>query len=402
MLRVQLYKHPTTLLKELQSRKSLFEIYRPTFSRFFANNANTSRTGRVPLPSRSLIEVRGHDSSQFLQGLTTANIPSKIPYAPIAIYSAFLNAQGRLLQDVFIYPLAEPATQALGLHQRNSEPAYLIEVDVTQKSALLKWLRKYKLRSKVVIRPIDAEELIISSVWNDSVHSTQLAQTIMEGKTTANAIYGFDERAPNFGLRLISRVGDSSYRDQSVDEHHYTLRRYSYGIPEGQSELVSESALVHESCIDYMGGVDFRKGCYVGQELVIRTQHTGVVRKRIIPCTLSNESSSAEVFSVEVGSASSSDRLAEGIPAGSDIKSLKEDSRKARSKGKWISGTGNIGLALCRLEDVLGIAPTGERIAPLNHGKQWYVEFKRGEDTVRNVLLKGILPEWWTQRIKEI
>lgn len=58
------------------------------------------------------------------------------------------------------------------------------------------------------------------------------------------------------------------------------------GVPEGSTEIASGSALPLESCMDYMGGIDFRKGCYVGQELTVRTYHTGQTRKRIMPIRL--------------------------------------------------------------------------------------------------------------------
>lgn len=66
----------------------------------------------------------------------------------------------------------------------------------------------------------------------------------------------------------------------------YDLRRMLLGVPEGSTEIASGSALPLESCMDYMGGIDFRKGCYVGQELTVRTYHTGQTRKRIMPIRL--------------------------------------------------------------------------------------------------------------------
>src|SRR5690606_34871018 len=78
----------------------------------------------------------------------------------------------------------------------------------------------------------------------------------------------------------------------SYPESTYHLCRYVLGLAEGQSEILRDSALPHESNLDLLGGVDFRKGCYVGQELTIRTEHRGVVRKRILPAVLYSASSS--------------------------------------------------------------------------------------------------------------
>ncbi|MCJ1329465.1 ccr4 associated factor [Thelotrema lepadinum] len=358
-----------------------------------------TEAGHTILPSRSLIELRGHDAAQFLQGLTTTNIPNGVPQQTIGLYSAFLNAQGRLLQDVFIYPLRSPISSSGDTKLENgTEPTYLIEVDTSQKDNLARWLRKYKLRSKVSIRQIPSDEMAVSSVWDDSVSPDELKGTVDEWAHQTNSVCTIDNRAPGLGLRLLHRVEDGFLGRPSVDSSQYALRRYLHGVPEGQSELGHESALVHESCIDYMGGVDFRKGCYVGQELVIRTQHTGVVRKRILPCVLYDAANDPPATLTSAAVGGQLQVLAEDIPSGADVRSVAGKEIKARSKGKWMTGVGNVGLAICRLEDVVGLGPMGERVETWDSKMQWCLDWKSDDAESRDIRLKAFIPDWWAQR----
>ncbi|KAI4155377.1 MAG: hypothetical protein LQ340_001019 [Diploschistes diacapsis] len=359
----------------------------------------TSATaGQTYLPSRGLLEVRGRDAPQFLQGLTTANIPCQLPERPAVQYAAFLNAQGRLLQDVFIYrlppdsPLLDTRSTATG-----PDPVFLIEVDANQASTLLKWLRKYKLRSKIALRSVPADELAVSSVWDDGQSTEHLEKQLEGNAGQANTVATADNRAPGFGLRVLHRMEERFSSKPRASFRQYTLRRYLHCIPEGQAELPCESALLHESCIDYMGGVDFRKGCYVGQELVIRTQHTGVVRKRILPCILYQDPGNPPT-KLAYEDASVSKGLADSVPPGADVKSAMEEGKKARSKGKWLAGVGNIGLALCRLEDMVGLGPTGEKTENWDRINEWCLDWEDQGAEAKGLRITGFVPHWWAQR----
>ena len=177
-----------------------------------------------------------------------------------------------------------------------------------------------------------------------------------------------------------------------VGSGSYDIRRMMMGVAEGQGEILKESALPQESNIDYMGGINFRKGCYVGQELTIRTHHTGVVRKRILP--------------VQIYPAEGDSKPPDGLTYTEDTKivlppkgaNISRVDKKGRSAGKWLGGVGNIGLALCRLEIMTDTVLTGE-------GSQWSPEheFKmawepeegkeRGE-----VRVKAFVPNWHQSR----
>lgn len=134
----------------------------------------------------------------------------------------------------------------------------------------------------------------------------------------------------------------------------YTVHRMLQGVPEGAHEIHMGLALPLESCIDYMHGIDFRKGCYIGQELTARTFFTGLVRKRIMPVRFSlSPPDPAQPLAVDLNAHVP-------IPAADTDVRLKAHEApdasarpaRARSAGKVLSGVHDIGLAMLRFEHV--------------------------------------------------
>ena len=360
--------------------------------------SNHSQPFSLQLSHRALVAVVGHDAPSFLQGLTTNNIPFKLPEAdgqlPTALSTAFLNAQGRILQDVLVYtlPTSSSLIENLALEPRGGVPSldvpsFLIEVDRTQVAGLVKALRRYKLRSKVAIREVSPEQLGIAFCsGGGAAASSTLPSRLFCAK---------DERAPGLGFRLIGSPDEVSQVDLAAPAtlDVYRLHRYRHGVPEGQDELPAEQALVQESDLDLMSGVDFRKGCYIGQELVIRTQHTGVVRKRILPVTLYGAGTNLPDASTDVDPSAFP-----SIPYGADIKRVGDTDtagRRNRSAGKWVANVGNTGLALVRLEAMAGLGPTGDPIEGWQ-APEFMVDAGRGDEA--NPRVTAVVPEWWTQR----
>lgn len=261
---------------------------------------------------------------------------------------------------MLIYPLRSGSAFLTG------EQGFLIEVDAAEQENLYKWLRRYKLRAKIGLKMVVAGEMGVYSAWGNETSPPFPASPAKA--VEAGALLQFsDERAPGFGRRVLrvpaSVSGDPSASALGLGEGServglgaYTVRRYLWAIPEGQGELPRETALVQESCVDYMGGVDFRKGCYVGQELVIRTQHTGVVRKRVVPVQLYPSKGGAVPenlgYDGEVGRQVK--EFVDGVSVGGDIVRVAAEGGKEKRVGRWLGGVGNLGLALWRLESVEG------------------------------------------------
>lgn len=342
-------------------------------------------SGLVALSSRRLISVSGPDSPKFLQGVITQNI---LPPAgsetggSAGSYGAFLNATGRVLHDVFIYrdPRGSPGE------------SFLIEVDAAEATRLERHIKRYKLRAKFAVRLLDPGEVTVWHGWNDHGDATTAAAEAGPHQL----VHLRDPRAPGLGYRMLTEGGrePTVELEKGADEDVYRVRRYLMGVPEGQAELLRENALPLEGNLDVMGGIDFRKGCYVGQELTIRTKHQGIVRKRVLP---------AMIYGVEeeqprqLQYLPGEDGAAQSIPTDTSIGRL---GKRGRSAGKWLRGVGNVGLALCRLEIMTDVVLPGEPAASsYTPADEFVMEAQAGEDGQDpfKVKIKAFVPQWLRQ-----
>ncbi|KAK4143634.1 uncharacterized protein C8A04DRAFT_12201 [Dichotomopilus funicola] len=373
-------------------------------------------SGLALLTTRRILSLTGPDTAKFLQGLITANItPGHATPNPAAehirtdagFYAAFLNAQGRVLYDVFIYRDGRD-----GPGEPGGEAGWLIEVDAAEAKALQAHLRRYKLRAKVQVRLLEEEEVRVWEAWDDTNHLNPAAAFSPEAASSSSLITIPDPRAPNLGHRILTFSSSSTpvpLEWEAAPEAAYHLRRYLNGVPEGAGELTPSSALPHESNLDLMGvttgtagtaggsgivggttggAIDFRKGCYVGQELTIRTEHRGVVRKRVLPCLLYPDTADSTPPSLTAGTdLGATDVTASAIPPSSSIKRL---TKSGRSAGKWLHGIGNVGLALCRLETMTDVVLPGEAgTAGFVEGDEFYVDLGDGEPDKEGVTSGG-------------
>jgi folate-binding protein YgfZ len=346
------------------------------------------RSGFAHLRNRRLISLRGPDSSHYLQGVITANI-SPSTRRSTGFYAAFLNAHGRVLNDVFIYP-----------DQAANRDAWLIEVDASEAERLYKHIKRYKLRAKFDVRLIDESEMGVWSIWQKKDgkaypdgSTSWTAHTIGEPDRHASHEIGcVDSRAPGMGRRLIlpgSKKPEVQDDMEETTEEAYRIRRYLKGVAEGQGEILRESALPQESNIDFMGGIDYRKGCYVGQELTIRTHHTGVIRKRILPLMiygLEDEIPKTPEYNPSV--------VLDSPPAETDIARF---NKKGRSAGKWLAGVGNIGLGLCRVEIITDTVVQGEA-GSYKDGDEFKLEWAGEDGSTKMVKVKAFVPPWHLTR----
>lgn len=294
-----------------------------------------------------------------------------------------------MLHDTFVYP-----TNGSEWHKQQGgsgdEAGYLVEVDSDQADLLLKHLKRHKLRSKFKLRLLHQGELDVWSQWKEGEPWT--AHGASTGQPDDGMIRLTDSRAPGMGQRVLIPEGRRIDVLQDVEQttlESYTIRRYLRGVPEGQEEMPRDEVLPMNCNIDIMGGIDFKKGCYLGQELTIRTHHTGVVRRRVLPITI-HDTAGNIAEKLEFSPAAEVDA---GSLAGSDIK--KDDKRK-RSTGKIIAGIGNIGLGMCRLEQMTDLKVTAE-------GSSFQPEDKFLAQTAdgREFGIKAHVPDWVRGSIRE-
>ncbi|KAK6350169.1 ccr4 associated factor [Orbilia brochopaga] len=376
-------------------------------ARSLAEAANTpahSETQRLVLPpsppaenrtfrlseSRKLIAIQGIDTVKFLNGITTNTLPDAKSVE--GLYSGFLTAQGRVLYDVFIYPTNHTRNPAL--INGSDDPSFLIDVGAALAPELLRHLRRYKLRSKFTMSLIDGFD-----VWSVP-NSFRVGDTTTSSTAASLRIGCVDPRAPGMGRRVVlpSTIDEATARAAAFedvptaaadDELAYRLKRYLLGVPEAPGEIISGSALPQESNMDYMSGINFHKGCYLGQELTIRTRHTGVVRKRILPVQLYMGSARPAVgSSAPVYDPSFAPPVP--LPTGGNISRV---NKKARSAGKFFGSVGNVGLALCRLEIMTSIS-LGEGPGYDPEVDEFKVDTDAGEG--EEVKIKAFVPEWHT------
>lgn len=327
--------------------------------------------GLAPLPSRRLVSLSGPDAAKFLQGLITNNVEK---HREKPFYAAFLDARGRVLWDVFVWVYPQLAT-------KEGEWACNIEVDGGEIEALFKHLKRHKLRSKINIKIMDENETGVWAGWGlpsvDTINGDHVLASLA------------DPRGLGFGTRYLFKGNQApeSSPVPVVDTQQYHLRRYVYGIPEGPQEIPRETALPMEYNIDLSQGIDFKKGCYVGQELTIRTKHTGVVRKRVLPLELQPRTTSG-------------DQTTDSLPeSGTDIKQLDENMglKKGRAAGKFITGIGNVGLGLARLEMMTSMRISAEG-GSWKPGTRFGVPV--GDEEVMEV--QAIAPQWFQERERDL
>ncbi|XP_023316853.1 putative transferase CAF17, mitochondrial [Trichogramma pretiosum] len=252
----------------------------------------------VHLKQRKLLHISGPDASDFLQGLMTNDI-RHLEDGSKSIYSLFLNIKGRILFDSIIYKCQE-------------KDAFYIECDSTLFNNFIKHLKMYKLKRKVNILPMNNdmkvwciyENKVDDQVSYNNIDNPKISEENISACSISNNTNGIidniavyqDPRLFELGYRVLTKsVVDSDdinkYLDLNIKLHEiidYISFRYKLGVPEGVRNFPIGVSFPLESNCDYLHGVSFQKGCYIGQELTARTYHTGVVRKRIMPLILDN------------------------------------------------------------------------------------------------------------------
>ena len=213
----------------------------------------------VWLSDRGIVRVSGPDAAALLQGVITNDVEKLSPHE--ARYAALLTPQGKILFDFFVVGL--PARAAAN---------FALDCNAGQAAELAKRLNFYKLRAKVEVADESADHGVVA-YWGEPP------------ELTPGAVRYPDPRTPELGFREnLPRA-----RAESVGESElaaYEALRISLGAPKGGVDFAYGDAFPHEANLDALAGVDFHKGCYVGQEVVSRMQHRGGPRKRVVRVAL--------------------------------------------------------------------------------------------------------------------
>jgi folate-binding protein YgfZ len=209
-------------------------------------------TGPILLADRAVVEVAGADATKFLHGLVTNDVQGLS--AGEARFCGLLAPQGKILFDFLLFAVGEGESRR-----------YLIDCPKALEADLIKRLTTYRLRSAVTVASL-SEALAVFALTEAS-----------QAGPAALAVAA-DPRAEALGLRAIAPRDSLQAASERAD---YDARRVAAGVPEGGVDFSYGEAFPHEANMDLLAGVDFKKGCFVGQEVVARTQHRGLARRRI-------------------------------------------------------------------------------------------------------------------------
>ncbi|PAV21076.1 Aminomethyltransferase folate-binding domain-containing [Pyrrhoderma noxium] len=256
------------------------------------------------VPDRALAYVYGSQATEFLNGILASTVPNP-PRGPF--FSGFLHAQGRVIHDIFAYYKKSP----------KGHDGYILEYDSrpSEASPFIPTLKRFVLRKKVKVEDISSE-YDVWSIWGSPKSSewecprqwTRAQSGVIEQRWDKEGDWPWDtkisdslsirdRRAIGMGQRVLVSKGEIPIESSDHDvlgSDAYILHRILHGVPEGIIDMPPLQAFPMESNLDIMGALDFRKGCYVGQELTVRTYHTGVLRKRILPVQISTLTGSDE------------------------------------------------------------------------------------------------------------
>jgi tRNA-modifying protein YgfZ len=216
------------------------------------------------LPDRGVVKVGGEDARNFLNGLVTTDVTLVRP--GLGRFGALLTPQGKITVDFII-------TEAPAGHGGG----FLIDAPRALAKGLADKLGFYKLRAKVAVENL-SDDLGVMAVWDG------------EPSTKPDLIFA-DPRHAALGWRILvpeglaQKVADLAGAEL-VESAAYDAHRIATGVPRGGLDFIYGDAFPHETNMDRLHGVDFDKGCYVGQEVVSRMQHRGTARTRTVRVSL--------------------------------------------------------------------------------------------------------------------
>jgi folate-binding protein YgfZ len=217
------------------------------------------------LPDRGVLKVSGVEARALLERLVTSDVETLTPGQ--ARFAALLTPQGKIIVD-FIVTEAEEADGG----------GFLIDCPRALAPELANKLNFYKLRAKVTVENL-SERLGVMAVWGGN-----------GPRDTERGLCYPDPRLPALGMRVILPPEDGANTAADLgaaltDESAYEAHRIALGIPRGGHDFIYGDAYPHETDMDQLAGIDFGKGCYVGQEVVSRVEHRSTARSRIVPVT---------------------------------------------------------------------------------------------------------------------
>ena len=223
------------------------------------------------LEDRGFIQVNGSEAKDFLQNIVTSNI-DKVTTSS-TLFSSILTPQGKYLFEFFVLKLKD---------------SYLLECEKKSAVEIIKLLNFYKLRSKVDF--IDLSEKYVAAVISLEKFKEINNSNLSKGKTTnyqEDPVY-IDPRNDKLGAKIVSKLENIHLTIKKlnlniVDKKKYYIKSFELGIPQVDLNKLKDKIFGIENNLDELNGIDFKKGCYVGQENTSRIKLRNKLRRRILP-----------------------------------------------------------------------------------------------------------------------
>jgi folate-binding protein YgfZ len=221
----------------------------------------------VVLKDRGVLAIGGPDRAVFLQGLVSNDVTRVSDER--AIYAALLTPQGKYLHDFMLAEVGE---------------TIWLDGEAARLADLKRRLSMYRLRAKVTLD--ERPDLAVAAVFGGA--TLGLPPEPGAARRIGEGIAFTDPRHAALGARIILPLGNIRQTLEKTgavesDFAEYDRLRLSLGVPDGSRDLVLDKSILLESGFDELHGVDWQKGCYIGQELTARTKYRGLIKKRLFP-----------------------------------------------------------------------------------------------------------------------
>ena len=271
------------------------------------------------LEDRGALALSGSDRQSFLQGLVSNDL-DKLGHERV-VHAALLTPQGKYLHDFFIV---------------DTGSALVLDCERARIDDLARRLRVYKLRADVSTDDVTDRFAVAALMGEGTAHALGLDADPGRAASFGGGVVYIDPRLAKAGARaLLPRDGAERALERAAfapaDASTYDMARILLGLPDGSRDMVVEKAVLLECGFEELNGVDFDKGCFLGQELTARTKYRGLVKKRLVPVRIHGPAPAI------------------GTPVTLD----------GKEAGEMHSGRDGAGLALMRLEHLERAAASG-------------------------------------------
>jgi folate-binding protein YgfZ len=223
------------------------------------------------LANRGLLAIAGPDRVSFLQGLVS-NDMEKVALDRV-VYAALLNPQGKFLYDFFVFGTLE---------------TLILDCELDCLEGLKKRLSLYKMRADVTLEDRTGEMTVSALIGDEELVEQELPREPGAAIAFGGGIVCRDPRLADIGWRFLLPYTETetilvAAGFSPTHASYYDRMRLCLGLPDGKRDLISEKSILLESGFSELNGVDWNKGCFIGQELTARTKYRGLIKKRLVP-----------------------------------------------------------------------------------------------------------------------